>query len=179
MQLAFAPELKAFRQESADWLNQQLDGPFKAVRGQTNHNDNVEERRAWEQALEEARWSVVGWPEQWGGRNASIAEQCPTSAWERSARPSSCCGQAKRGCERDHRLGAPEHGELQGAAHRGDRESSAAKRRGQDIAEGFARGEHGRRVMNLSGGGPGSIGVQSLAAVVTSYPDGHDHVAND
>ncbi|WP_336951269.1 acyl-CoA dehydrogenase family protein [Sphingobium aromaticivastans] len=75
MQLAFAPELKAFRQEAADWLNQQLSGPFKAVRGQTNHTDNVEERRAWEQALGEARWSVVGWPEQWGGRNASIAEQ--------------------------------------------------------------------------------------------------------
>lgn len=75
MQLAFAPELKAFRQEAADWLNAQLSGPFKALRGQTNQVDNVEERRAWEAALGQARWSVVGWPEQWGGRNASIAEQ--------------------------------------------------------------------------------------------------------
>jgi len=75
MQLAFAPELKAFRQEAADWLNSQLSGPFKAIRGQTNQVDNVEERRAWEAALGEARWSVVGWPEQWGGRNASIAQQ--------------------------------------------------------------------------------------------------------
>lgn len=75
MQLAFAPELKAFRQEAADWLNDHLAGPFKSVRGQTNHTDNVEVRRAWEQALGEARWSVVGWPEQWGGRSASIAEQ--------------------------------------------------------------------------------------------------------
>jgi alkylation response protein AidB-like acyl-CoA dehydrogenase len=75
MQLAFAPELKAFRQEAADWLNAQLTGPFKSIRGQTNQVDNVEERRAWEAALGEARWSVVGWPEQWGGRNASIAQQ--------------------------------------------------------------------------------------------------------
>jgi alkylation response protein AidB-like acyl-CoA dehydrogenase len=75
MQLAFAPELKAFRQEAADWLDAQLSGPFKAIRGQTNQVDNVEERRAWEAALGQARWSVVGWPEQWGGRNASIAEQ--------------------------------------------------------------------------------------------------------
>ena len=75
MQLAFAPELKAFRQEAADWLNDQLAGPFKAIRGQTNQVDNVEERRAWEAALGEARWSVVGWPEQWGGRDASIAQQ--------------------------------------------------------------------------------------------------------
>ncbi|WP_150294269.1 acyl-CoA dehydrogenase family protein [Sphingobium estronivorans] len=75
MQLAFAPELKTFREEAADWLNSQLSGPFKGVRGQTNQTDNVEERRAWEAALGEARWSVVGWPEQWGGRDASIAQQ--------------------------------------------------------------------------------------------------------
>ena len=75
MQLAFAPELKAFREEAASWLNEQLGGPFKAIRGQTNQVDNVEERRAWEAALGEARWSVIGWPEQWGGRGASIAQQ--------------------------------------------------------------------------------------------------------
>jgi alkylation response protein AidB-like acyl-CoA dehydrogenase len=75
MQLAFAPELKAFREEAADWLQSQLSGPFRAIRGQTNQVDNVEERRAWEQAMGEARWSVIGWPEQWGGRGASIAEQ--------------------------------------------------------------------------------------------------------
>lgn len=75
MQLAFAPELKAFREEAADWLNTQLAGPFKSIRGQTNQVDHVEERRAWEAALGAARWSVIGWPEQWGGRDASIAQQ--------------------------------------------------------------------------------------------------------
>jgi len=75
MQLAFAPELKAFREEAADWLQSQLSGPFRAIRGQTNQVDNVEERSAWERAMGEARWSVIGWPEQWGGRGASIAEQ--------------------------------------------------------------------------------------------------------
>lgn len=75
MQLAFAPELKAFREEAASWLNEQLSGPFKAIRGQTNQVDNVELRRAWEAALGEARWSVIGWPEIWGGRGASIAQQ--------------------------------------------------------------------------------------------------------
>lgn len=75
MQLAFAPELKAFREEAADWLNSQLSGPFASIRGQTNQVDNVEERREWEKALGAARWSVIGWPEKWGGRDASIAEQ--------------------------------------------------------------------------------------------------------
>ncbi|WP_311269535.1 acyl-CoA dehydrogenase family protein [Sphingobium sp. WCS2017Hpa-17] len=75
MQLAFAPELKAFRQEAADWLNSQLAGPFKALRGLASETDDVDGCRAWEQALGEARWSVVGWPEQWGGRGATIAQQ--------------------------------------------------------------------------------------------------------
>ncbi len=75
MQLAFAPELKAFREEAADWLNDQLSGPFKGIRGQTNQVDNVEERRAWEAALGSRGWSAIGWPEQWGGCNASIAQQ--------------------------------------------------------------------------------------------------------
>ena len=75
MTLAFAPELKPFREEAADWLQTQLSGPFKALRGQTNQVDHVGERRAWEQALGTARWSVIGWPETWGGRGASIAQQ--------------------------------------------------------------------------------------------------------
>lgn len=75
MQLAFAPELRAFRAEAAAWLETQLSGPFAGVRGQTNQVDRVEERRAWEQALGAARWSVIGWPVAWGGRGASIAEQ--------------------------------------------------------------------------------------------------------
>ncbi|MCP3733511.1 acyl-CoA dehydrogenase family protein [Sphingomonas sp. RP10(2022)] len=75
MAQAYAPELKAFRDEAATWLQAQLSGPFRAIRGQTNQVDNVEQRRAWEAALGDARWSVIGWPEAWGGRGASIAQQ--------------------------------------------------------------------------------------------------------
>lgn len=75
MQLAFAPELETFRQEAADWLNSQLCGTFRTIRGQTNQVDNIDERRAWEQALGESRWSVIGWPQQWGGRDTTITEQ--------------------------------------------------------------------------------------------------------
>lgn len=75
MLVAASPELKAFREEAASWLDDQLSGPFRSIRGQTNQVDAVEERRAWEQALGKAGWSVIGWPQAWGGRNASIAEQ--------------------------------------------------------------------------------------------------------
>ena len=75
MARAFAPELEAFRAEAAAWLERQLSGPFAAIRGQTNQVDNVAERRAWERALGETRWSAIGWPETYGGRGATIAQQ--------------------------------------------------------------------------------------------------------
>jgi alkylation response protein AidB-like acyl-CoA dehydrogenase len=75
MQLAFAPELEAFRGEAAAWLEGQLSGPFRALRGLNNHVDQIEERRAWEQALGEAGWGCIGWPTQFGGRAASITQQ--------------------------------------------------------------------------------------------------------
>jgi alkylation response protein AidB-like acyl-CoA dehydrogenase len=75
MQLAFAPELVRFRAQAADWLHGQLAGPFAHLRGLNGHAAQIEERRAWEQALGEARWSCIGWPEDFGGRGASLAEQ--------------------------------------------------------------------------------------------------------
>jgi len=73
--LEFAPELAAFRAEAADWLERQLSGPFKALRGLNNHVDLIEERRSWEAALGEARWSCIGYPQEYGGRAASVGEQ--------------------------------------------------------------------------------------------------------
>ena len=75
MDLAFSPELEAFRAEAAEWLEGQLAGPFKALRGLNNHVDLIDERRAWEQALDAARWSCIGYPTEFGGRAATIAEQ--------------------------------------------------------------------------------------------------------
>jgi alkylation response protein AidB-like acyl-CoA dehydrogenase len=75
MQLAFAPELVRFRAEAAEWLERQLAGPFAHLRGLNGHAALIDERREWEQALGAAGWSCIGWPEAFGGRNASLAEQ--------------------------------------------------------------------------------------------------------
>lgn len=75
MDLAFAPELESFRAEAADWLETQLSGPFADLRGLNNHVDLIERRRAWEQCLGAARWSAIGWPSAFGGRDATIAQQ--------------------------------------------------------------------------------------------------------
>src|SRR5690625_7758598 len=34
----------------------------------------VEERKAWEQKLAEGGWTCIGWPEEHGGRGASIEQ---------------------------------------------------------------------------------------------------------
>ncbi|SMH37885.1 acyl-CoA dehydrogenase family protein [Azospirillum agricola] len=75
MDLAFAPELEIFRAEAAAWLEEQLSGPFKDLRGLNNHVDRIDRRREWEQRLGSAGWGCIGWARPFGGRDASIAEQ--------------------------------------------------------------------------------------------------------
>ncbi|MBM5810436.1 MAG: acyl-CoA dehydrogenase [Gammaproteobacteria bacterium] len=75
MKLGFTPAEEAFRRECAAWLEAQLSGPFRAIRGATGLVACVEQRLAWERVLGRARWSVIGWPERYGGRDASLAEQ--------------------------------------------------------------------------------------------------------
>ena len=75
MKLGFSAEQEQFRSEVSGWLNQQLSGPFADIHGLNLQTGMPERRLAWEQALGEARWSAVGWPEEYGGRGADLAEQ--------------------------------------------------------------------------------------------------------
>jgi alkylation response protein AidB-like acyl-CoA dehydrogenase len=75
MKLGFTPEEERFRAEAAGWLSAQLCGPFRDIRGVTTMTGMLERRKQWEQALGAARWSCIGWPQEYGGRAASLAEQ--------------------------------------------------------------------------------------------------------
>ena len=75
MKLGFSAEQEQFRSEVSGWLNQQLSGPFADIHGLNLQTGMPERRLAWEQTLGEARWSAIGWPEQYGGRGADLAEQ--------------------------------------------------------------------------------------------------------
>ena len=75
MKLGFSAEQEQFRSEVSGWLNQQLSGPFADIHGLNLQTGMPERRLAWEQALGEARWSAIGWPEEYGGRGADLAEQ--------------------------------------------------------------------------------------------------------
>ena len=75
MKLGFTAKEERFRADAAAWLAAQLSGPFADLRGLTQQGGLPERRREWERALGAARWSCIGWPETYGGRDASLAEQ--------------------------------------------------------------------------------------------------------
>jgi alkylation response protein AidB-like acyl-CoA dehydrogenase len=75
MKLGFSPADELFRQECADWLNDQMAGEFCDIKGITKLTASPERRKEWEQQLAAHKWSCIGWPEEWGGRNASLAHQ--------------------------------------------------------------------------------------------------------
>lgn len=75
MKLGFTPEDEAFREEVAAWLEEQLSGDFADIRGVVGLTAMPERRKEWEQRLGRDRWSVIGWPEKWGGRDATLMQQ--------------------------------------------------------------------------------------------------------
>ena len=78
MNLQFSAADEAFRSDARKWLTDQLNGPFSVVRGRGGPGDEHElfnERSEWERALGEAGWIGIGWPEEFGGRGLSLAQQ--------------------------------------------------------------------------------------------------------
>lgn len=75
MKLGFSAADEDFRRECADWLNGQMAGEFKDIKGISTLTEKAERRKEWEQQLAAHKWSCIGWPEAWGGRNATLAQQ--------------------------------------------------------------------------------------------------------
>ncbi|MBZ3917382.1 acyl-CoA dehydrogenase family protein [Streptomyces acidiscabies] len=71
MDLTWSPEEDAFRQEARDWLAAHVPSP-PLPSGDTR--DGFAAHLGWERELFAARWSVVSWPEEYGGRGASLWE---------------------------------------------------------------------------------------------------------
>ena len=68
----------AFRAEVRAWLEDNLVGDFAAIRGKGgpgSEHETFEERRAWDRHLAAHGWTCIGWPEEYGGRGLSLAEQ--------------------------------------------------------------------------------------------------------
>ena len=78
MDLRDSPQDAAFRDEVRSWLGENLTGEFADagdIGGPGSEHEGFEIRLAWEKVLGESGWTCLGWPEEWGGRGATIAQQ--------------------------------------------------------------------------------------------------------
>ena len=67
-----------FRAEVAQWMREHLTGEFERIRHRGGSGDEDADpalRKKWEQELAAGRWTCIGWPEEHGGRNLSVAQQ--------------------------------------------------------------------------------------------------------
>lgn len=75
MKLGFTPEQEAFRKEAAAWLETKMSGDFSDIRYERTVFGKIKRRRDWERVLGAEGWSVIGYPKEYGGREADIAQQ--------------------------------------------------------------------------------------------------------
>ena len=78
MNTRFSDEDEAFRREVSEWLENELSGDFREVRGRGGPGDEhsmLDERRAWEKRLGAAGWTCVGWSREYGGRELPLSQQ--------------------------------------------------------------------------------------------------------
>src|SRR3977135_50020 len=79
MDFRYPAEAEAFRKEFRAWLDANLD-PALAGDGLGGMSlefggARLERLRAWNRTLADARYAAIAWPEEWGGRGASVMEQ--------------------------------------------------------------------------------------------------------
>ena len=76
MDLGFTPAQERFRGEVRAWLEANAPSSSRGT-GPLPSLDTAagfEAHRAWERSMFDARWSVVSWPEEFGGRDAGLLE---------------------------------------------------------------------------------------------------------
>lgn len=77
MDLSLTPALREFRDEVRTWLAEHLVGEFARHRGVGFSWDDAawDVRLAWDRELSAGGWLCIGWPREYGGRDASVDEQ--------------------------------------------------------------------------------------------------------
>jgi alkylation response protein AidB-like acyl-CoA dehydrogenase len=69
--LTLSPQEQAFRDELRSWLEENHPGEEP----QGDDSTSFEFRRDWQRKLADARWAGLSWPEEFGGRGATLIEQ--------------------------------------------------------------------------------------------------------
>ena len=76
MDFSYPAEVEQFRKELRTWLSANLtDAVRDADRARGRDPDAFETLRAWDAAVADAGWGAVSWPQEYGGRGATVLEQ--------------------------------------------------------------------------------------------------------
>lgn len=78
MSLSYSAQDEQLRTEIRTWLEQNLTGRFANIRGlggSGREHEAFEERLEWNRHMAAAGWSCVAWPEEFGGRGFTLAQQ--------------------------------------------------------------------------------------------------------
>jgi alkylation response protein AidB-like acyl-CoA dehydrogenase len=76
--MRFSPADEDYRGRAAQWLADNLTGRFAALRdlgGSGREHEAHQERLAWNRHLAAAGWTCLGWPPEYGGQGATLAQQ--------------------------------------------------------------------------------------------------------
>jgi alkylation response protein AidB-like acyl-CoA dehydrogenase len=82
---SYSSEDEAFRDELVTWLDANLPAFLEEWSGDDAGDGEAGEasggivaamdrRRAWQRRLNEGRWAAIGWPAEWGGRDATVTQ---------------------------------------------------------------------------------------------------------
>jgi alkylation response protein AidB-like acyl-CoA dehydrogenase len=76
MDIEIRPEDRPFADEVQSWLDEHLVGEFAAHRGVGGPDDSAawDVRLRWEKELSAGRWLGLTWPQEYGGRGATLAQ---------------------------------------------------------------------------------------------------------
>jgi alkylation response protein AidB-like acyl-CoA dehydrogenase len=73
---SYPPEVEQFRKELRTWLSANLTDEVKAAdRSRGRDPDAFDTLRAWDATVADAGWGAVSWPQEFGGRGATVLEQ--------------------------------------------------------------------------------------------------------
>ncbi len=76
MDFSYPPEVEQFRKEVRTWLSANLTDEVKAAdRNRGRDPDAFDTLRAWDATVADAGWGAVSWPQEFGGRGATVLEQ--------------------------------------------------------------------------------------------------------
>ena len=77
MDLQFSAADLAFAAEVREWLQEHLTGRFAVLvgKGGSQNEEFYDLRVEWERELHAGGWTGLGWPEEYGGRPATITQR--------------------------------------------------------------------------------------------------------